>query len=119
MLTSTTLATISSFEEESGTRGGGGGKKAMYCSRRRVPTCIACASDRCNAIDTLCRNHVHNKLMKGLDPAHSLDANVAHSTEKSTYLLENAPYVSKAKGTNFIVIVIVIVTSWNRHGLRF
>ena len=34
----------------------------MDCSRRRVLECIACANERCNAIDTLCRNHVHNKL---------------------------------------------------------
>ena len=40
-------------EEESGTRGGGGGNKAMDFSRRRVLACIACASDRCNATDTL------------------------------------------------------------------
>ena len=43
----------------------------MDCSRRRVLACIACASDRCNAIDTLWRNHVHSKLMDGPDPAHS------------------------------------------------
>ena len=43
-----------------------------------VIACIACASDRCNAIETLGRNHVHNKLIQGLDLAHSLDANVAH-----------------------------------------
>ena len=44
----------------------------MDCSRRRVLACIACASERCNAIDTLCRNHVHNKLTEGLGPEHSL-----------------------------------------------
>ena len=58
----------------------------MDCSRRRVLACIARANGRCNAIDTnvsnLCRNHVHNKVMEGPDPAHSLDANVAHSTKK-------------------------------------
>ena len=49
----TQLATICNSEEESGTRGGGGGTTAMDCPRRRVLVCIACASDRCNAIDTL------------------------------------------------------------------
>ena len=70
----------------------------MDCSRRRVLACIACASERCNAIDTLCRNHVLNKLTKGLDPTHSLDANVAHSTKNRSDLSDNAPYVSRAKG---------------------
>ena len=46
------LATLSDYEDESGTRGGGGGDKAMDCYRRRVLACITCASDRCNAIDT-------------------------------------------------------------------
>ena len=46
------LATICNSEEESGTRSGGGGNKAMVCSRRKVLACIACASDRCNAIET-------------------------------------------------------------------
>ena len=53
----------------------------MDCSRRRVLECIAPASERCNAIDTLCRNHVHNKLTEGPEPAHSLDADIAHSTK--------------------------------------
>ena len=44
---------ICNSEEESVTRGDGGGNKAMDCSRRRVLACIACASDRYNAIDTL------------------------------------------------------------------
>ena len=54
----------------------------MDCSTCRVLACTACASDSYNAIDTRCRNHVHNKLMEGPDPAHSLDANVAHQTQK-------------------------------------
>ena len=55
-------------ENKSGACGGGGGNKAMDCSRPartrrgRVLACIACASDRCNAIATLCQNHVHNKI---------------------------------------------------------
>ena len=36
-------------------RGGGGGNKAMNCSRRKVLARIACASDRCNAIDKYLR----------------------------------------------------------------
>ena len=44
----------------------------MDCSRRRVLECIACASERCKAIDTLYRNHVHNKLMEGPNPAHKV-----------------------------------------------
>ena len=89
-------------EEESGTRGGGGGNKAMDCSTHRVLACIACASDRCNTIDTLLRNNVRNKLLEGPDPAHSLDANVAHSTKNRSDLSHNAQYVSRAKGTNFV-----------------
>ena len=58
----------------------------MACSRRRILACIACVSERCNAIDTLCRNHVHNKLTEGPDPAHSLDADVAHSTKNRSDL---------------------------------
>ena len=77
----------------------------MDCSRRRVLECIACASDRYNAIDTLCRNHVHNKLMEGPDPAYSLDANVAHSTKSRSDQSDNAPYVSRGKGTNFVPAV--------------
>ena len=68
----------------------------MDCSTRRVLACIACASDRWNAIDTLCRNHVHNKLMEGLDRAHSLDANVVHSTKIRSDLSDNATFISKA-----------------------
>ena len=70
----------------------------MDCSRRRVLACIACASDRCDAIDTLCRNHMHNKLM-GHGPAHSLDANVAHSPKKRSDLKHNASYVSRANSS--------------------
>ena len=81
------------------------GNKAMDCSGRRVLACIACASDRCNAIDTLWRNHVHNKLIEGPDPAHSLDANLANPTKNRSDLSDNAPYVSRAKGTNFVPIV--------------
>ena len=76
----------------------------MDCSRRRVLACIACASDRCNAINTLCRNHVHNKLIEGPDSAHSLDANVTHSTKNRSDLSDKAPYVSRAKGTNFVFV---------------
>ena len=71
----------------------------MNCSRRRVLACIACASDRSNAIDTLRRHHVHNKLMEAPDPAHSRDANVAHSTKNRSDLSDNAPYIPRAKGT--------------------
>ena len=66
----------------------------MDGSRRRVLACIACASGRRNAIDTLCRNHVHNRLTEGPDPAHSLDANVAHSTKNRSDLSDKAPYVN-------------------------
>ena len=58
----------------------------MDCSIRRVLACIACASDRCNAIETLRRNHVHIKLIEGPDPAPSLDAHVAHSTKNRSDL---------------------------------
>ena len=64
----------------------------MDCSRRRVLACIACASDRCDAIGTLDRNHVHNMLMEGLDLAHSLDANVNNSTKNRSDLSDYAPY---------------------------
>ena len=74
----------------------------MDCSRRRVLECIACASERCNAIDTRCRNHVHNKLTEGPEPAHSLDAVVAHSTKNRSDLPDKASYVPRAKGTNFV-----------------
>ena len=67
----------------------------MDCSRRRVLECIACASERCNAIDTLCRNHVHNKLTEGPKPAHSLDADVAHTTKNRSDLSDKAPYVGE------------------------
>ena len=36
--------------------------------------------------------------MEGPDPAHSLDANVAHSTKIRSNLSDNAPYVSRAEG---------------------
>ena len=61
------LARRSNSKEESGVRSGGGGNKAMNCSRRRVLACIACASDRCNAIDILSRNHVQCKLSFGVE----------------------------------------------------
>ena len=80
----------------------------MDCSGRTVLECIACASNRCNAIDTLRRNHVHNKLMEVPDPTHSLD--VAHSTENRSDLSDNAPYVSRAKDT---VVYNIIV--WGSH----
>ena len=38
----------------------------MDCSRCRVLACVSCASDRCNAIDTLYRNRGHIKLMESL-----------------------------------------------------
>ena len=38
-------------------------------------------SDRYDAIDTLKREHVHNKLIEGPDRTHSLDAKIAHSTK--------------------------------------
>ena len=72
----------------------------MDCSRRRVQACIACANDRCNAIDIPTRNHVHNKLIEGLDSAHSLDAKVVHSTKKRSNPSNNASYPSRAKGAN-------------------
>ena len=67
----TKLVTMRTSEEESGMRVGRGGNKAMDCSRRRVLACLACARDRCNAIDTLSWNHVQKKLVKDPDPAHS------------------------------------------------
>ena len=74
----------------------------MDCSRRIVLECIACASERCNAIDTLSRNHVHNKLTEGPETAQSLDADVAHSTKNRSDLSDKTPYVSRAKCTNFV-----------------
>ena len=85
----------------------------MDCSRRRVLAYIACASDHCNAIDTLSRNHVHNKLMEGPDPAHSLDVNVAHSTKNRSDLSDNASYVSRAKGTNFVPNQLLMLRTVN------
>ena len=64
----------------------------MDCSRRRVLECIACASERCNAIDTLCRNHVHNKLTEGPEPAHSLDANVVELVCQGTETADSASH---------------------------
>ena len=95
------LATISNSEEEGGVRGGGGGNKAIDCSRCRVLVCIACASDRCNAIDTLWRNHVHNKLMTGPEPEDSLDAKVAHWTKNRSDPSDNAPHRPKSKRHEF------------------
>ena len=74
----------------------------MDCSRHRVLACIACASDRCNAIDPLRRNHVHSKLVEALDLAHSLGAKVAHSFKNGSDLSINAPHASRAKGTNAV-----------------
>ena len=74
----------------------------MDCSIRLVLACIACAGESCNAIYTLLWDDVHNKLMEGHDPPHSLDANVAHSTKNRSDLLYNAPYVLKVKGTHFV-----------------
>ena len=66
----------------------------MDCSRRRVLTCVACASDHCNACAILWRNHMHNMLIEGPDLAHSLETNVAHSTQNRSDLLYIALYVS-------------------------
>ena len=74
----------------------------MDCSRCRVLACIACISDHCNAIDTLCRNHVHNKLVEGLHPPHPLEL-TSHTTQKRSGLSDNAPYSSKEEGTNFAI----------------
>ena len=41
--------------------------------------------------------------MEGLDLAHPLDANVAHSTENRSDPSDNAPYFSRAKGANFVL----------------
>ena len=61
----------------------------MDCSRCRVLECIACASERCNAIDTLCRNHVRDKLTEGPEPAHSLSLNkhTLETTKKSARIV--------------------------------
>ena len=80
----------------------------MDCSRRRVLACIACASDRCNAIDTLCRNHVHDKLTEGPDPAHSLDANVAQSTKNRSDLSDNALDYSLRNASQFCMLKSLI-----------
>ena len=90
------------LRKRGGARRKAGGNKAMDCPLRRIRACMACASDRSNAIDIVWWNHVHNKLMEGPHPAHSLDANVAHSTNNRSDLSDNAPYVSRAKGTNFV-----------------
>ena len=83
------LATICNSAEESGLHGGGGGNKAVDCSRSRVLTCIACANDGCIAIDNLSQNHVHNKLIKGTNRAHILEANVAHTHCTNTNLIRH------------------------------
>ena len=67
LLYQTKLATICNSKGESGTCSGGVGNNAMDCSRGRFFVCITFASDRCNAIDNLWRNHVHNKLIEGLN----------------------------------------------------
>ena len=64
--------TICNSAKESGTCGGGEGKKAMDCSRHRVLACIACASDRCNEIERIRWNHVHNKLLVNIQSGASM-----------------------------------------------
>ena len=55
---------------------------------------MACASDRCSAIDTLKRNHVHNKLIQGPDLAHSIKATVTNLTKNRSDL----PDISDLEG---------------------
>ena len=74
---------------------------AMDCSKRWVLARKTCATDRCNAIDTVSLNHEHNTLQETPDLAHSLEASVAHLTKNRSDLSDNAPYVSKAEGTNY------------------
>ena len=66
------LSTMCNPEEESGARGIGGGNKAIESSRRKNLAWMACANDRCNAIDTRWRNHGHNIQVEGPDPAQHL-----------------------------------------------
>ena len=75
--------------------------KAMDCYRLRVLACTACACDHWNAIDSLWVNHVYNKLIDGRDAAHSLDANVAHSTKKSIGLIGQCIVCLKSEGPIF------------------
>ena len=56
----------------------------MACSGRRFLASMARASDRRDPIDTLSRDHVRIEHIKGGHLAHSPEANVAHSTQKST-----------------------------------
>ena len=69
---------MSNSVEESGARGKGGGNKAIDSSRRKNLAWMACASNRCNAIDNRWGNHVHNILVEGPDPAQPLEAKDAH-----------------------------------------
>ena len=55
--------------EESGAGDRAGSNKAIDSSRRKNLACTACTSDRCNAIETRWRNHVHNILLDGPDAA--------------------------------------------------
>lgn len=55
--------------------------KAIDRCRRELLACIACAKDRCNAIDTPSRNFVDNKLIGGPAIARCLKANVVHYTQ--------------------------------------
>ena len=49
---------------------------------------------------------MHNKLMEGPKSADYLDAKVAHSTKNRSDLKDNASYVSRAKGNNFVPVVL-------------
>ena len=69
-------------KEKSETRYGWGDNKAMDCFRRRILACIACASNRCNAIETLYENHVRNKLVEGPD-LHTLYMLTSHTLPKN------------------------------------
>ena len=74
--------------EESGARGRGGGNKATDSSGRKNLACMACASERYNAIETRWRNHVHNILLDGPDAAQPLEAKDAHSTKNRSELAD-------------------------------
>lgn len=60
---------------------------------------MACANDHCNAIDTL------YMLVEGPHPAHPLETKYAHSNYQRSNLIDNALYVTRAKGTNIVPLV--------------
>ena len=91
--------------EEGGARGRGGGNKAINSSRHKNLAWMACANDLCNAVDTRWRNHVHNIVVEGPDPAQPLQDKDAHSTKNPSDLANDAPYVSKANSTNIVPLV--------------